>query len=216
MNWTTNHVPPPKTLQISNRYKRILARTRSSEIRRLLNTEESKALQAEILKTILAVETVLPAVLQEGQERVILRAKKMAKRFIAEVGQSGDVTPRHADGTHPPLQINFCHYVPLALLETISTLQSEFIFMAGRLANVADGGMVSMCSINHRTEGWIMVQLNHAIMKHLTGQALLPGFSRGFMEYGLRTHCLSCGLVCTGCKVCEFGASKCGLAVRGL
>jgi hypothetical protein len=204
----TNHVPPPKILQLCNRYKRVLARTRAREIRKLINTDQSKALQAEILKTIEAVETVLSGSLLEGHEQVIVRAKRMATRFIAEVGPLGDVTPRHADGTQPPLAINFCHFVPLAWLESSITLKSQFVFPAGRCANVADGPMVSMCSINHRTEGWLMVQLQHAMMKHLTGQALLAGFSGGFMRYGPHTQL---GLVCRGCKGTELGAFKCGL-----
>ena len=153
----------------------------------MINTDQSKALQAEVLKTIEAVQKVLSGLLREGHEPVIARAKRMAKRFIAEVGPLGDVTPRHADGTHSPLAINFCHLVPFVWLETKITLTPQFIFPAGRCANVADGPMVSICSINHRTEGWLMVQLNHAIMKHLTGQALLAGFSRGFMSYGTHT-----------------------------
>jgi hypothetical protein len=180
----TNHSP----LQLVKQYQRVLERTRKVEIRELLKTDESKTLQKAMLLLIGAVEKVLPGLLPEGSnEPVISRAKVMAKRFIAVVGPSGDVTPRHADGTHDPLALNVCHFLPLAWLETTTTLRSHFLFLDGRCANVADGSMVSMCSTNHRTEGWLMVQLNHAMIKHLMGQGSLAGFSRGFYSYGPHT-----------------------------
>jgi hypothetical protein len=152
-------------------------------MRRLLGTDESRALQDQMASVIEAVRKVLSV--PEERLRVLDRAVGFAKRFVMEIGPTGIATPRHADGPLPPLAIQLCHVIPLAMLETRITLKREWLFWAGICANVADGPMISIFSTNHQVQGWSLAQLMHGFIKHLMGYGCLPGIGQGFDGYGL-------------------------------